>query len=372
MPKDQVQVRPVEDADRHQVLNLCGEIFQLDQQRLEKVWDWLFQENPAARGQPVQGWVLEANGEIVGHSGVIAQRFCVLGRELLFSFATAFCVLPQYRFHGIRLAHEFLTHTQSEFPLTNSGNESTVAIYKFFGCEQIPGMADNDYIWSIRADRLVRQKLKRVPRGSQLSIVRYVAALLRWMSLFLTYVVWERYRSPYIVEQCEHVGEEFNRLWEDLSRSYGVLSVRSREYLTWRYFQHPEQPYRFFAARSSEGKLVGYAVYWCEAQGSGLRMLHIVDLFCDHTNPRLVMALAQKMILEARRLNADAVRIRDVPDPLRRLLKKRGFLRCKRINKTAYRNSCGIPSEVLSDGVAWYCSSGDGDVDMRIWPAVSG
>jgi hypothetical protein len=312
--------------------------------------------------------VVEADGEIVGHSGVIPQRFCVLGREVVFSFATAFCVLPEYQFHGIRLAHEFLTHEQSTFPLTNSGNDATVAIYKFFGGLDIPGMADNDYIFSLRLDRLLYRRVARSARGIPLSLARLVMPLVKWIGPVLAYWIWERHRSPYVIEHCERVDEEFDRLWKDLSRSYSVLSVRSREYLTWRYFQHPERPYHLFATRGRDGNLAGYVVYWFGTQGSDLRILHIVDLFCDHANSNLVMALLQKMIGEARHLNADAVRIQNVPVPLKRLLKRKGFLRYRRNNRTVYRNNCKIPSEVLSSSAAWYCTTSDGDADIAMWP----
>lgn len=363
-----MSVRPVEASDRDAILALCRDIFALDRARLGPAWAWLFDANPVADETPLKGLVLEADGALVGHSGIIPQRFRVAGRELVLSFASAFCVAPGYRFHGTRLAHEFLSHRESRFPLTNSGNADTVAIYKFFGCREIPGLADNDYLMPVRVDRLVRHALSRSRHARRLTALRAFSPLLRWVGPAMSAVLGARADGAYRVSRCDAVDEEFDRLWKHLSGSYAVLSVRSREYLAWRYFGHPERPYGIFAARDGAGELAGYLACDVREHESGLKTLNVIDLFCDHANVRLVRALLGTAITEARSRGADAVRIRNVPERVKGLLPRMGFVRRRWPNKAVYRNNCGVADGVLASSGSWYCCTGDGDADAGMLP----
>lgn len=61
------------------------------------------------------------------------------------------------------------------------------------------------------------------------------------------------------VQQIEHIGEEFDQLWNDLKTEHHWIQERGKDYLRWRYQLDPTHRYQIWAAR--EGKnLSGFLV----------------------------------------------------------------------------------------------------------------
>ncbi len=88
------------------------------------------------------------------------------------------------------------------------------------------------------------------------------------------------------VDAIQAVDARFDDLWERYSHLYPLSAVRNREFLQWRFMDHPSKTYRVFTlGRPFTGTLGGYAVL--AAEGATAR---IVDIFTGD-NPMEIKSL---------------------------------------------------------------------------------
>lgn len=64
----------------------------------------------------------------------------------------------------------------------------------------------------------------------------------------------------YSITRATATGEEFDRFFQRVAPSYGLLVRRDARYLTWRYLDSPDWKYEIIALRSA-GRLVGWSVF---------------------------------------------------------------------------------------------------------------
>jgi hypothetical protein len=78
------------------------------------------------------------------------------------------------------------------------------------------------------------------------------------------------------VSQVPSFDERIEAFWEKVKESYGILIVRDRQFLNWRYAPNPSRPYTFLMGEKDEA-IVGYAVLTIR-QGGDIRTGEIVDI----------------------------------------------------------------------------------------------
>jgi GNAT superfamily N-acetyltransferase len=74
-----------------------------------------------------------------------------------------------------------------------------------------------------------------------------------------------RCSSPYRAVEARQFDAGFDDLWNLVPKQGRVLAVRNRQYLQWRYGEHPLVPYRIFEIRR-EDRLRAYAVFHVTAE----------------------------------------------------------------------------------------------------------
>jgi len=91
---------------------------------------------------------------------------------------------------------------------------------------------------------------------------------------------WLRLRGPGPDDAAARCASDFDerldRLWAEASRSFGVLAVRDREYLRWRYGRRPGAPYTLLLLERG-GDLIGYTVL--TVKEGPVRIGCVVDIF---------------------------------------------------------------------------------------------
>ena len=112
---------------------------------------------------------------------------------------------------------------------------------------------------------------------------------------------------------------EYSQLADRIGSSLGVCTVRSAEYLNWRYWQHPSRKYEFLAARRGD-ELLAYCAF---STDDGIAT--IAELF-GSMDKQAVPSLLQQVIglLRSRGVAAVSLPILD-DDPRRGWLRKMGF-----------------------------------------------
>ncbi len=149
----------------------------------------------------------------------------------------------------------------------------------------------------------------------------------------------------------------FDYLWEKVKADFGVITVRDRKYLDWRYSLNPQNKYYIFACVEGED-LSGYAV--CKKYKNEI---DIVDLLTVN-NPDVGMDLMKGIIGWAKNQDSKALNMwLNVTNSLHLALEKCGFRNCEPIT---FFGACaldaGFPRGLVGDFRNWYLTMGDSDV----------
>lgn len=88
-----------------------------------------------------------------------------------------------------------------------------------------------------------------------------ISGAMNFLMKFSSMDGWYMYRkSPYHMEEIGEFGQAFDDLWEEIPKHGRILALRDRNYLHWRYHQHPTVLYRGIGLHHGQ-RLRGYIVY---------------------------------------------------------------------------------------------------------------
>jgi GNAT superfamily N-acetyltransferase len=219
----------------------------------ENRFRWLYEENPFG---PARAWIAcEKQGEAVGMAAVFPRRMyrndnivsgCILGD---------LCVSPKYRSVGLalQLQRACLACARSgEFAVAYDFPSTTMlSIYQHLGVSPIGKFVR--LAKTLRADKKVESALRsRVLARPATAAINLALALADGKSSNPAELEFRLEDAP-----C---GPEYSRLAEHVGSSLGICTVRSAEYLSWRYWQHPLLKYEFWVARRGN-ELLTYCTF---------------------------------------------------------------------------------------------------------------
>lgn len=254
---------------------------------------WLYLDGPHGTAR---AWVAieDSTGQIVGSAAAYPRKMYFNGQEKSGLVLGDFCIDEKYRSLGpsLQLQRACLTalhEPQFEF-LYDFPSRSMMAIYKRLGWEQSGEL----FRWAkpLRAEEKLSQLLhsKRLAKG--ISVLANALLARRG---------WRGDRNSCDVQLHEGpCGQEFSQLDEELRKQPGIRTVRSPEYLNWRYLADSRSSYTILAARRA-GKLVGYVV--CTRDISDAC---IVDL-CSVEEPGTIARLLFMAVKHLRKRGAGVV-----------------------------------------------------------------
>jgi GNAT superfamily N-acetyltransferase len=249
----------------------------------EKRFHWLYQESPFG---PARAWIAcDKQGEAVGMAAVFPRRMFCDGIVVSGCVLGDLCVSPQYRSLGpaLQLQRACLGCVQSgDFALAYDFPSTTmVGIYQHLGFR--PACKSVRWVKPLRADGIAR-----VLPGPILSRPVTAAANLA-LALRDGFV-----SDPRGVDFCledSPCTSEYTLLANKVGASLGTCTVRTAEYLNWRYRQHPLVKYEFLTARLGP-ELLAYCVFTITAGD-----VTIAELFGNRENDRAIITLMQKLVV---------------------------------------------------------------------------
>jgi hypothetical protein len=166
-----------------------------------------------------------------------------------------------------------------------------------------------------------------------------------------------------IIREIESFDERFDKLWRDAQVGYGIIGVRDRRYLTWRYVNHPFHTYHVFAAEQ-QGQLVGYLV---TRKGKLLELNAgiIVDVLVHPDHIECLDTLIKRALSDFQEdveLEVVASIVTSHSDYFREL-KRHGFIVTPKVFWfIVYTNCDQATADVLRKPDNWYLTWGDTDV----------
>jgi GNAT superfamily N-acetyltransferase len=244
--------------------------------------EWLYKANPGGEGIVLGAF--DARDELVGARPAIAWKFLWRGQERLGYQFTDAVVAPAHRGRGIfsRLVHMLLELAEEGgFSLFSFPNDQSLPIYLKTGSLEYLGRCDAQ-VKILAWQRYLRYKLGLgAADGNGTSPAGDGAARLDDGDTSLIPI--GRFES------------DFEDIHADLGRLVTSFTLRSKEFLNWRYFGCPERRYRA-ALLWQAGRAQGYLVIRTIGP-----VAHVIDVFLRpdvrvaEKAPRLAARWARQM-----------------------------------------------------------------------------
>jgi len=273
---------------------------------------WLYHRNPFG---PARAWIAcENEDKAIGMAAVFPRRMyrdgvvvpgCVLGD---------FCISTNYRSLGpaLQLQRACLACAQSgEFALGyDFPSAAMCGIYRHLGMRPVGK--------SVRRVKALRidDKVSRIFPARALS--RPVADAVNF-ALALRDRTSSAPRDVDFRLEDSACTSEYSELADRIGSSLGCCTVRSAEYLNWRYWQHPRLDHEFIAARRGK-ELLAYCTF--TISDGNATIAELFGSISDQVTTGLLQELA--VLLRSRGVATVSLPVLS-SDPRTRLLRKLGF-----------------------------------------------
>ena len=239
--KDSWLCRDYRPGDEHQILSLYKQVN--DRDLGLDFWKWRYAENPFGTGVIK---LLFDEDELIGHYAVVPVNIQVEDVPVRAVFSMNTITHPDYGRQGIftYLARETYKECQMR---------GFKFVYGFPNKNSYHGFTKRLHWQGLGKMSLLYKDLQEGVSHPPLS---------------------KRVRQ---IHQVERFGEDIDLLWHKVKGEYNVIVPRTREFLNWRYVEHPEINYAKYVGRDNSGQAVGYVVlkiFKTENETRG----HIVDI----------------------------------------------------------------------------------------------
>ena len=350
---DHWNVRDGDKKDLKGILSLRKIVFgETEQDKLdERFWRWEFEEGPEGRAFI---YIVEDESKIIGHFADIPRQFSVEGGVVLGTLSLDLMVHPDYWRKGIfaamgkygaqRVKQEnglFLT----AFPI----RLETIHGLKKIGWREVVEL--QVLVFPIRFQGILNRYLHFPP----LSFL--AGGVAKFFYLF--FFGWKKKKGMEEIE-IERVGsldDPFDGFWQKALSLYPIMGIRNRNYLTWRYLQHPTRNYTIYRAKKG-GEMKGYIVLR-KVELLNFNSSVIVDLLA--LDEVTLTALVEKGIHHSRQEGADLLGFM-VPKVhlYYKILRGMGFLPSPKTFLFMIYPHSG--REIFLSPEKWYVNWGDSDV----------
>jgi len=346
-------VRDGDEKDYSGILSLRKIVFgEMEEDKLQpRFWRWEFMEAPDGKGFI---YLVRDGDQIIAHFADIPRRFSINGETALATLSLDLMVHPDYRREGLfmamgRYGARRVSQENGLFRMAFPIRPETIKGLIKIGWEKVVLLPV--IVRPIRFGGIVNRYLRFKP----LCLLLGGLAAGAYFLLF----GWRKGKNPegIQIEEAVRLDEDFDDFLEVASRLYPAMGIRTRQYLDWRYVQHPTRRYTIYRA-IEKGKMKGYIVLR-KVELLGFNSAVIVDLLA--LDEGTLHALVDKGDWHSREVAADLLGFM-VPKthPYYKSLKRWGFLRSpKTFSFMIFDHS---KEKDLSHLEGWYVNWGDTDV----------
>jgi len=337
-------------------------------------WERLWQRNPALMctevGRPI-GWVLEADGAVVGYLGNISLLYRFGNKTLTSVTAHGLVVDPPYRAVGLTLVAAFFRQKSVDLFISTTAIEAVGKIALAFKSSPLP-QPDYDTVlfWVLQPYGFARVLMNKLKLGPLLS---RIGAAVTALAIGTDRIVRRRYcrhssRSFAVKEiSVDEIGDDFQSLWiEKQSEGCRMLADRSPATLRWHFHIPGDRGSARVLCCYQESALVGYAIVRNdENQENGSRTSIIADLVAQQNDPAVVKALWAAAYNCAKQSGSHVLEVLGFPAGIRQVAAewnpyRRKYPACP----FYYKAADPALHRALLDGAVWYASPYDGDATL--------
>ena len=299
-----VVVRPLESTDlqkdltRLRILVRPHDPRAYDTEWQSRVWRWL-ESHPLA--DRMHRWVVDADGEIVGHLAALPQYYRINGQRLVAHTPADYMVLSEYGFYAITLMRKFFRTCEN--CVACDAMPAVISIETRLGAEEAGRFQFAAKLWNVA----------RVP-ASPTSIPVPITRLFDWglqavdRALTATIPV-----DTFNVEVLEGFDETFDELFESAAAAVPCLTEKDAAFLRWRYGPGSPQASAVLLGVRDGDVLLGYAVLWVTKEGDEGNLLDLTTLPGRHNVARSLLIEAVRFF---RRAGVNKIKYRFLTSPI--------------------------------------------------------
>ena len=335
------------------ILSLRGVVFgEEERDKLDpRFWQWEFMGGPDGKAFL---YIVEDQKKIIGHFADIPRRFSVQGEVVLGTLSLDLMVHPDYWRKGIfsamgKYGAEKVKQENGRFLIAFPIRSETILGLRKIGWKEVAKLPV--LVYPIRFKGILSRYVHFPPLGL------LMGGIARFFYFFLYGLKMRKKPGGIEIDQVGSLDEPFDDFWQKASVLYPMMGIRNRDYLNWRFLQHPTRNYVIYRAKKS-GEMRGYIVLR-NVDLLKFNSAVIVDLLA--LDEEALLALVEKGIQHSRQERADLLGFMVPQDHLYyKLLRRKGFLpSLKTFLFMIYSHA--DQSILLSPG-KWYVNWGDTDV----------
>jgi GNAT superfamily N-acetyltransferase len=218
-------------------------------------FEWRYERRPCRLTSMIV-WGIDSHGRKVAAASIIPHDFYVLDGVYPVGILGDISVVPEYRGHGV--ATKLLQFFQQE-----------PALQALRACIVLP----NDEVarpleragW--RGVTAIARFVKIIDIGPRLQrrfgsrwLVLAAARVINFLARYASMDGWRRHRMSFQSVEISEFDQGFDQLWHEIPKHGRIMALRDRDYLNWRYHEHPTVRYRVFVVRQAQ-RLRGYIVF---------------------------------------------------------------------------------------------------------------
>jgi GNAT superfamily N-acetyltransferase len=347
------KVRDGNEKDMEEILSLRRDVFgEMERDKLDpRFWRWQFMEGPSGKALI---YVVEGENKIVGHFSDLPRQVSRHGKVVSGTLSVDLMVHSDYRRMGIfeaigKYAIQRVKDENGLFMMSYPVRRETIQGFKKIGWKEVVQLPV--LVYPIKFAGIVNRYLRFAP----LSLL--FGGIARCF-YFLLYGLKKRKRMENVeIEKVDLLDDQFDDFWQKALSLYPIMGIRNRNYLAWRYLQHPTRNYTIYRAKKG-GEMIGYIVLR-KVELLNFNSVVIVDLLA--LDDGALLALVEKGIQHSRQEGADLLGFM-VPKvhPYYNILRGMRFLHSfKTFLLMIYSHE---KEKGLFDPKAWYVNWGDTDV----------
>lgn len=335
-----------EEGDEALILDLRRSI--RGQTHTPEYWKWRYAGNPAGHALI---WLAIADSVAVGHTAMVPHQFRLGDSTVRAGLSVDAWTHAAYRGRGIfKGLHARL--------LRDAADQGISFAYSFPNRLACPEFLKLGYaqVLPLRARHKV---LSWGPVLEAKSRVSLLGSLGRVLGGGLQLLNDPAPVSGIKIRASSRFDERFDDLWSRVCEHNGAMTVRSSDYLNWRYGGNPRYRYHVYVAEEN-GRILGYVVLNCIE--SDLVRGYVVDLLAVPDSPHVLNALLAASIDHFREQGTHMVHCwAQEGSPHSRMLSRRGFYWSEpvRFCSIKLRDTALDP---MDSSLGWWLCPGDYDL----------
>ena len=353
---DNCTLRRYTKDDRTRVFHLIEPVWgELFAGTLRKIWEWKIENTFVNRVEGTKTLVLEHDDAIVGLLSMMAVPLKVRDKVISAFWMGDLVTYPRHRGRGTKLLKEI---KKEPSVILGAPNELSYPLFKKLGWFDIYSLVNR--VCVINMGNLLRRRIRN----------KAIEAIVQLLWLGIRRIAFpvpqlSKFKSLSII-RVPVFDTRIDEFWHDVAHDYGIIVVRDRQYLNWRFVERPDRKYQIYLAMQA-GKIRGY-ISLSSQEWAGLRFGNIVDLLVGRGDRESLDALLVKAVKELELSGVDLITCYISPYDAfyQKALKKNGFLfKTIKGKVIAYSNSTEVSKEELMNAKNWFLTRGDSDLEMN-------